>query len=414
MYMAVFMQKNTVKKMIALLMAVAFLLVNDYSVLAENEECKIDERLLYSKSCVLMDGESGRVLYGREADVPLANASTTKILTCILVLENCAMDEVVTATKKAASQPKVRLGMRDGEQFYVKDLLYAMMLESFNDCAMALAEHAAGSVEDFSKMMNSKSEEIGCTNSYFVTPNGLDAETDTDFHHSTAEDLCRIMKYCCWESQKCADFLTITQTPTYGFCNLSGKNYAVTNHNAFLNYMDEAISGKTGFTSKAGYCYVAAIESKGRKYCIALLACGWPNHKTYKWNDATLLFTYGMEHFSLEKKVYATELPPIVIVHGRGEGDSLDDWGSRAYILPQMQEGEEESLLVREDEELTYRVEMPEKIYREIDRNEMVGKIYCYLNDECVGERIIVAKEGCRLWNFTYFLQCFMKSYLEM
>ena len=128
---------------------------------------------LYAKAAVLMDADSGRILYEKNGTAAMANASTTKILTCILALENGNLDSVVEVSPLAASQPRVHLGMHTGQKFYLKDLLYGLMLESFNDCAVAIAEHIGGNVEGFAGLMNDKAAEIGCKDSYFITPNGL-------------------------------------------------------------------------------------------------------------------------------------------------------------------------------------------------------------------------------------------------
>ena len=246
---------------------------------------------MYSGSFALMDGETGRVLKGKEEQTPMANASTTKILTCIVTLELCNMNELISISSNAASQPKVKMGLNEGEQYPLKDMLYGLMLESYNDCAVAIAEHVAGSTDNFAKLLNEKAKEIGCKDTYFITPNGLDAEDENGFHHTTATDLCRIMAYCTWESPQRDVFLEITQTRNYD---------SFVNRNTFLDQMNGVLSGKTGFTNKAGYCYVAAMEINGEKYCIALLACGWPNNKNYKWQDARTLFEYALENY--EKK----------------------------------------------------------------------------------------------------------------
>ena len=262
----------------------------------------------------MVDGDSGRLLYGKEAQTALPNASTTKILTCIVAMEQCKPDEVVTFSAKAASQPKVHLGAKKGEQFYMQDLWYGLMLESYNDCAYAIAEHVAGSAEKFAALMNEKAKKIGCTDSHFVTPNGLDAKDEQGEHHTTAYDLCRIMSYCAWKSPVSKQFLEVTQTRSHTFQSLEGTGYAVSNKNALLDMMDHVITGKTGYTSKAGYCYVAALEEGGRHYAIALLACGWPNHKNYKWSDAKTLFQYGMDAYHLYRGSEASmELPEIEI-----------------------------------------------------------------------------------------------------
>ena len=147
---------------------------------------EIKESELYARSACLMDADSGRILYGKEEANQLPMASTTKIMTCILALEHGHADELVTVSEHAARQPKVHLGASVGEQFLLHDLLYALMLNSDNDAAVMIAEHIGGSVESFADMMNKKAVEIGCENTYFITPNGLDAEDEKGVHSSTA------------------------------------------------------------------------------------------------------------------------------------------------------------------------------------------------------------------------------------
>ena len=151
---------------------------------------------LYAQSAVLMDADSGRVLFEKNGGEQRPMASTTKILTCILVLENAGLTDIAEATAEAAAQPKVHLGVRSGEKYYVEDLLYSLMLESHNDAAVILAEHVGGSLEGFADRMNEKAEEIGCSHAHFVTPNGLDGEDGEGEHSITAEDLAKIMRYC--------------------------------------------------------------------------------------------------------------------------------------------------------------------------------------------------------------------------
>ena len=167
----------------------------------------MDTKGYYSKSFALMDGYSGRILGGKEEELPLANASTTKILTCILLLENGELTDYFTASPRAARQPKVHLGIKAEQAYNIQDMLYCLMLESFNDCAVLLAEYLSGSVEAFAVKMNEKAKEIGCTDTYFITPNGLDDQDERSFHHTTSKDLCRIMRYCVWESPQKEKFL---------------------------------------------------------------------------------------------------------------------------------------------------------------------------------------------------------------
>ncbi|MGN0356226.1 MAG: D-alanyl-D-alanine carboxypeptidase family protein, partial [Blautia sp.] len=237
---------------------------------------------LYASSAVLMDGDSGRILYEKNGYEPRPMASTTKIMTCILALEEGNEEDVVTASFRAASSPKVRLGVTEGETFRFGDLLYSLMLESHNDAAVMIAEHLDGSVEKFAERMNEKAREIGCKNTYFITPNGLDASVKIKgkekVHSTTAADLSRIMRYCIMESPERENFLNITRTDSYSFYDGERKqNFACYNHNAFLGMMEGALTGKTGFTANAGYCYVGALQRDGKTLIVALLACGWPN-----------------------------------------------------------------------------------------------------------------------------------------
>ena len=281
-----------VKKTVAAVIIICVLVMNvRMEVFAAPEE-------LYAQSAVLMDADSGRVLFEKNGMEQRPMASTTKILTCILVLEKAGLGETAEVSRNAASQPKVHLGVRAGEKYYVQDLLYSLMLESHNDAAVILAEHVGGSLEGFAALMNEKAKEIGCADSHFITPNGLDAEDEEGAHSTTAADLAKIMRYCITLSPKKAEFLEITRTSSRAFSDVEGKrSFSCVNHNAFLGMMDGALSGKTGFTGKAGYCYVGALTRDGKTFIVALLACGWPNNKTYKWKDTRKLMESGLKNY---------------------------------------------------------------------------------------------------------------------
>ena len=240
--------------------------ISDRQMDEGTEQEKPEESIkLNALAAVLMDGDTGRVLYGKNQEEIRPMASTTKIMTCILALEEGRPEEVVTASENAASQPQVHLGVKAGEQFYLEDLLYGLMLESYNDAAVMIAEHIGGSTEQFAEKMNQKARELGCVNTFFITPNGLDAAVSTEdgvrqVHSTTAEELARIMAYCVNDSPSREEFLKITQSQNYSFSDLEGKrSFSCVNHNALLSSMDGMISGKTGFTSGAGYSYVGAV-----------------------------------------------------------------------------------------------------------------------------------------------------------
>lgn len=368
----------------------------------------LKESELYAKACVLMDGESGRILYGKNESLPLANASTTKILTCITALEYGDLEGVAEASANACGQPKVHLGMQVGEQFYVRDLLYGLMLESYNDCAVAIAEYISGTVEDFAALMNKKAEEIGCKNSYFITPNGLDAQNEKGMHHTTAEDLCRIMKYCVWESEKSGEFLNITQTREYSFCDFSGKTYNCRNHNAFITMMDGVLSGKTGFTGNAGYCYVAALEQDKKRYCIALLACGWPNNRSYKWSDAKKLFTYGISNFERKNIFLPPKLKKRVIENGFCKGMTLKDWGKPVTITPVLGKEEELELpyLIGQEDQVRISVSIKQEISPPFALDTVIGKVSVLLNGKPVKGYPVYAGKKLERWTFSRLFSC--------
>jgi len=174
----------------------------------ESSDTDVPEELknLHAQSAVLMDADSGRIIFGKNETEIRPMASTTKIMTCILALEEADPEQICVVSQAASAQPKVRLGAPKGTEFRLNDLLYSLMLESHNDSAVMIAEAIAGSAEAFARRMNDKAREIGCKDTYFITPNGLDrVQTLPDgtqkAHATTAEDLARIMRYCITQSR---------------------------------------------------------------------------------------------------------------------------------------------------------------------------------------------------------------------
>ncbi len=253
---------------------------------------------LYARAAVLADGETGRILWGKNEDEPMAMASTTKIMTCLIALENGNLSDTVEISDYAASMPDVQLDAIAGDHFRLEDLLYALMLESDNDAAVAIAEHVGGSVEGFAEMMNARADELGCSHTRFVTPNGLDAEG----HCTTAAELAKIAS----EAIKNETFVKIINTASHSFPNLEGnRQYQVNNKDSFLQMMDGAFGIKTGFTADAGYCFVGALNRDGRLYISVVLGSGWPPNKSYKWKDTVNLMNYGIDNY--EKRAIGSD-----------------------------------------------------------------------------------------------------------
>lgn len=384
---------------------------------AEGEEKKENSTniQLYARSAVLMDADSGRVLFGKNENEQMPMASTTKIMTCILALENGNREDMVTVSAYAAAQPKVHLGMYEGQQFKLKDLLYSLMLESHNDSAVAIAEHIGGSVEGFAAMMNQKAKDIGCFDTYFITPNGLDAAAADEagnnrIHSTTARDLARIMKYCIEESEKKEEFLEITRTQNYFFSDGEGKgSYSCINHNAFLTMMDGALSGKTGFTNNAGYCYVGALRRDGKTFVVALLACGWPNNKSYKWSDTRKLMEYGLENYEYRNVYEPEQLKPLRVEGGiPASGKPYDE----AYVEISLENQEEElNVLLREGEQVEKKIRLSKTLTAPVEEGAAAGSIGYYLEGELLKEYPVVTDTDVERMDFPWVFKYIWKLY---
>ncbi len=402
------------KRMWAMLMGIfAFSIIWAAASFAE-EGGRQEELGLYSQSAVLMDGKSGRVLWEKNGDVIRPMASTTKIMTCILALESgLYQDKVMEVSPAAAAQPQVHLGMRVGQRFFTKDLLYSLMLESHNDSAVAIAEAAAGSVPEFARRMNEKARELGCEDTWFITPNGLDKnELDEQgkehAHSTTARDLAKILSYCILDSPKSEEFLKITRTSDYRFQDADGKgDYQCRNHNALLTMMEGAVSGKTGFTGGAGYCYVGAVEDGGRVFVIALLGCGWPPHKTYKWSDAKALFRYGEENYQYRDIYRRAKLSPIGVFDGVAEDGWVSEQCQIGLFVPQ----EEFKVLLGEEDQVKIVKKLPKALKAPVEKNAKVGEVEYYLNGVKIGAYPILAKEGVKRFSFSWCVEKVEKAF---
>ena len=325
---------------------------------------------LYARSAVLMDADTGRILFGKNDNEVMPMASTTKIMTLLVTLEHADLDEIVEVSARAASMPDVQLHIREGERYRLQDLCYSLMLESHNDSAVAIAEHVGGTVEGFAAMMNQKAKHLGCYHTYFITPNGLDAEDEHGKHSTTARDLARIMR-CCIKNET---FLSITREPSWTFTDMDGnRSFTVQNKNAFLQMMEGALTGKTGFTNEAGYCYVGALERGEKRLIAVVLACGWPNHKTWKWADTKALMNYGLEDY--HKETVGSDrmaLEPVSVMDGQKE---------KVEILT---DAALEDFLLKEDDEFTMEVLVPDILKAPVQAGELVGSVVYYINGQIV------------------------------
>ena len=306
---------------------------------------------------VLMEAESGRVLWEKNAEAPLPNASTTKIMTCLIALESGMLDDTVTVSPNAASKPETRMGLSAGEKIKLRDLLYPMMLESANDAAVAVAEHIAGSEEEFCDMMDERAIEIGATDTDFETANGL----DRDGHHSTAMDMARITAYAL-ENE---DFREIISAPS-ATVKSDRRTYTVANKDRLLKEYDGAIGVKTGFTGLAGQCFVGAAKRDGMMLISVVLGSGWGSSgKERKWIDTKNLLNYGFENFELYTLAEAGDFTSEVSVKGAYK-DDVETEISKKVVIP---------LTVEERMGIKTKINVPMEINAPIEKGQTVGEL---------------------------------------
>ncbi len=346
---------------------------------------------LRANAALLLDAENNRVLYEKNGYKKLAMASTTKIMTCIVALENADPMSVVTISSYAASMPDVQLNARKGEQFYLGDLLYSLMLESHNDVAVAIAEHVGGTVQGFAAMMNKKAKELGCADTNFVTPNGLDA----DGHYTTARDLAVIASYAI-KNQK---FIEITNAANHSFKEIkSGRGFTVSNKNRFLYMMDGAIGVKTGFTGDAGYCFVGAIKRTDRTLVSVVLGCGWPPNKSLKWSDTKELMSYGVENYEERQIFRDVDLEPVFVEDGQEKYEYLNMEGSL-------------TLLMREDEKVKIVYQVPRSLKAPVKQGDLVGSAKYYIDEVLYAEVPIYTTTGIAKIDYPYCLKEILKMW---
>jgi D-alanyl-D-alanine carboxypeptidase (penicillin-binding protein 5/6) len=264
---------------------------------------------------VLMDSQTGRVLWGKNEHKPLPMASTTKIMTAIIALESGRANEIVTVSPRAASAPKVKMNLSAGEKLRLGDLMLALMLESSNDAAVAVAEHLSGSVEAFCLQMTEKARQIGALNTVFETPSGLDEGE----HHSTAYDLALITRY----ALNVPGFIELTNTQHAEFSS-DRRGYSFNNRNRLLHEFSGANGVKTGFTNKAGHCFVGAALRDEMQLISVVLASGWGERgKRQKWVDTKNVLNHGFDNFEF---ITVTEAETVVgnMTVTRSRTDSVD------------------------------------------------------------------------------------------
>lgn len=324
-----------------------------------------------ARSAILMEQESGRVLFGKEEHVERKIASITKIMTAIIAIESGKLDEYTTVSNEASGIEGSSLYLKPGEKVLLRDLVYGLMLRSGNDAAVAIAEAVGGSVDGFVHLMNEKRKEIGMKNTQFTNPHGLD---DGDKHYSTAYDMALLMQY----AMENETFQEISGT-TYYESPQEGEswNRQWRNKNKLLTSLYEyCTGGKTGYTKAAGRTLVTTAEKDGMSLIAVTLDA--PSD----WNDHIRMFEWGFSTFDMYELATENEKLTNEELTSKLKGTLFLRDG---FYYP-LQTGEEETL--RRKIVIQRTKDLPHK------KTMFVGEMHWFLGDEMIGKQpIFLEKE---------------------
>ncbi|MBO7196757.1 MAG: D-alanyl-D-alanine carboxypeptidase [Clostridia bacterium] len=320
------------------------------------------------RAAVLYQPESDLVLYAKNADQRLPMASTTKIMTALIALETCKLDEVVDIDDSAIGTEGSSAYLRLGDQLTVEELLYALLLQSANDAAVAIACHIGGDVDGFSSIMKERAASLALSDTHFTNPHGLDHKK----HYTTALDLARITA----EAMRNEKFCEITSTYKKTFAT-EERSRTYVNHNKLLNQYDGCIGVKTGFTKKSGRCLVSAAERDGLRFITVTL------NAPSDWADHTAMLNFGFA--TLEKVIISTEndhiykLPVI-----DGEKDCITVTNKSGFDM----------IVERADRNINEQVRLVRYAIAPIREGDRLGEIIYSIDEEVVTRIPLVATES--------------------
>ena len=320
------------------------------------------ELAVSAKAAILMHADSGRVLYEKNADEHMLIASTTKIMTAIVVLEHCELDDLVEIDSRSAGIEGSSMYLKAGESYTVEDLLYGLLLVSGNDAASALALHVADSMEEFAELMNAKAAELGLTESSFKNAHGLDEEG----HYSTARDMAKLAAYCMGNE----DFARIAGTVSH-----TVGEQTLVNHNRLLREYDGCLGLKTGYTMAAGRTLVTCAERDGTRYvCVTL-------NDPDDWDDHKALYDWAFANYSFAEVIPAGLSYEVPLISGAEMTAPAETEGA-AYAL------------IQNGESYDMELELPAFAFAPISEGERAGRaVACSDGQEIASVRIVYSED---------------------
>lgn len=347
--------KTKLKVILSILLACLVFSGVGFNTLSVN---KVEASSTSAKGMCVLEQDSKRVLYQKDMDTMRANASTTKIVTAITVIQHCDnLDEVITVHNKSIGIEGTSIYLRKDEQLSVRDLLYGLMLRSGNDSAVALAYHIGGTEAQFVDMMNELCVSVGTKNTHFANPHGL----DDDEHYTTAYDLALVTAYAL--NNPIFKEIVSTKHYTIPATNISEVRY-LTNKNRLLNSLDGCVGVKTGFTTRAGRCLVSAIERNGITLVCVVLNCG----PMFEESVALLNSAYNEYNFSPITVANEPIYNEYYIDNIRGQ---LNLYTDETYIFP-IKDSEKDKLKV------VYKLN---ELTKNVKEGEIVGEISVFYDN---------------------------------
>ena len=331
---------------------------------------------LTARSAIVMDTVTGQILYERDIDARRYPASTTKMMTLIVALEHGKLDDIVTVSKNAEGVEGSTLWLVQGDKIPLGELLTGMMMHSGNDATVAVAEHIAGSVPAFVRMMNDKAEELGANSTHFMNPNGLPDEK----HYTTAYDLAKIAAY--GYSLPHFEEIVGKQEALYDWVKDPAKK--LRNENQMLWLYRGANGVKTGYTDAAGRCLVSAARRDGMQLVAVVL------DSYYMWNDSIALLDYGFQNAHPKTLVKKGEVVAKVDV-ADGRHDELELIAAESLVAVEK---------TGETAKVERKVEVPREVAAPIKKGDVIGKVVCYYDGKAQGSIYLLAAQDVEYYSF--------------
>ena len=364
-----------------------------------NEEPKINAR-----AAVIYDRKSKKIIWGKKENERRPMASTTKIMTAIVVLEHANLNDTVTVSKKSGGTGGSRLGLKAGDKITVENLLYGLLLVSGNDAAVALAEYVGGSVEGFAKMMNEKAEKLGLKDTHFVTPHGLDMQE----HYTTALELAKMADY----ALNIKKFAQIVNTKNITI-SINGRSKNLKNTNELLGNLYGVNGVKTGFTNGANRCLVTSVNRDGMNIITVVLGADTKKDRT---NDSVKLIEFAYQNY----EIYNTK--DII-------NEKYEEWkkinenrikvinGKKNTVSTKLEELDNYFVPIKkvDEQKINVKIFNVDEINAPVQKDDYIGKLCVYVDDNKVLELTISVNKGIdKLEFFDYFKNFLINNFKNM